>query len=144
MHRLFINIFPVLFLLFSCNIETPKSIELSDLELEMIKEDISSYFLKDYEIFNRSKLSSTESWVFYQDEKIHFAWKKKRICEKGYMPIKLNGYKNEKLFIQDLNKIHLKSDENVYAIFNLSVNSIRLSIKNNGGIILGDTIISRW
>lgn len=143
MHRLFVKIFPILFLLFSCNIETPKSIGLSDLELEMIKEDISSYFLKDYEKFNRSKLSSIESWVFYKDEIIHFAWNKKRICEKGYMPIKLNGYKNEKLFIQDLNKIHLKSDENVYAIFYLSVDAIRFSIKNNGGIILEDTIISR-
>jgi hypothetical protein len=55
----------------------------------------------------------------------------------------LNGYKNEKLFLQDFNNIHLKSDENVYAIFNLSVDSIRFSIKNNGGIILGDTILKR-
>lgn len=143
MPRLFVKIFSILFLLFSCNIETPKSIGLSDLELEMIKEDISSYFLKDYEKFNRLNLSSFESWVFYQDEKIHFAWEKKRICEKGYIPIKLNGYKNEKLFIQDFNKTHLKSNENIYAIYNLSVDSIRLSIKNNGGIILGDTIIKR-
>lgn len=143
MHQLFVKIFPILFLIFSCNIETPKNIGLSDLELEMIKEDISSYFLKDYEKFNRSKLTSIKSWVFYKDEIIHFAWNKKRICENGYMPIKLNGYKNEKLFIQDFNKINLKSDENVYAIFYLSIDSIRFSIKNNGGIILGDTILKR-
>lgn len=145
MLQLFVKICSFLFLLSSCN-SADTSLHVNKLsvnELDEMNKDISRYFLKEYPDFNVLSINLIDSWVFYRDKNIHFAWERNRICDKGYMPIKLNNYKNEKAFINEYKYVtnHLKKEVKIYSIYNLSNDSIRLSLKNKGGIILGDTII---